>query len=180
MELSPDSATIEWTTNEGATSQVEYGLTSGYGSFSPPDSNLVLNHSVTISDLAEVTPYHYRVHSQDEVGNESVSGDFIFQTIDMVAIKSADYCYISGTLSIRATGTDASATLSVYNGDNGEFIGTLTNLGDGKYAGIFDQPYSISLVNVLSSSGASELRVATSGSCFYLPTGARMLASTFR
>jgi N-acetylneuraminic acid mutarotase len=169
-ELSPNSATIEWTTDEGATSQVEYGLTPTYGSFSSLDLNLVLNHSVTISNLAEVTLYYYRVHSQDQAGNESVSSDFTFQTIDMVAIKSADYCYISGTLSLRATSTDADAVLSAYNGDNGEFIGTLTNLGDGKYAGTFDQPYSISLVNVVSSSGGTALRVATSGSCYFQRT----------
>ncbi len=55
--------------------------------------------------------------------------------------------------------------LTAYNGDNGSFIGTLTDLGGGNYAGVFDQPYDISLVDVVSSSGGMATRVATEGGC---------------
>jgi len=37
------TATISWTTDEGATSQVEYGPTPEYGSLSPVDDSLVTN-----------------------------------------------------------------------------------------------------------------------------------------
>ena len=42
------SAQITWTTNEAATSRVEYGLTTSYGSFTPLDATLVTAHSVAL------------------------------------------------------------------------------------------------------------------------------------
>src|SRR2546425_1167378 len=44
-------ATIIWTTNEGSNSQVDYGLTTAYGTSSPLDTALVLAHSVTLGGL---------------------------------------------------------------------------------------------------------------------------------
>jgi phosphodiesterase/alkaline phosphatase D-like protein len=73
-------ATIMWNTNEAATSQVEYGLTTGYGSNSALDTVLVNDHSVTLTGLAPATTYHYRVKSKDSASNEAVSGDFSFTT----------------------------------------------------------------------------------------------------
>jgi peptidoglycan/xylan/chitin deacetylase (PgdA/CDA1 family) len=75
-----NSARITWKTNEQATSQVEYGLTSGYGSASPADANLVTSHSVTLSGLTSSTTYHFMVRSEDASGNEAVSGDATFTT----------------------------------------------------------------------------------------------------
>lgn len=72
--------TIYWTTNEPATSQVEYGLTTGYGSASTLDTALVTAHSVALIGLAPGTTYHYRVKSMDSGANQGVSGDFIFTT----------------------------------------------------------------------------------------------------
>ena len=73
-------ATIAWTTDEGATSQVEYGLTIPYGNQTTKDANLVLNHSVQLTNLSPDTLYHYRVKSEDYAGNASASGDFTFTT----------------------------------------------------------------------------------------------------
>lgn len=58
------SATITWNTESNSTSQVEYGVTPGFGSFTPLDPTLVTNHSVTISGLAAGTRYYYRVLSR--------------------------------------------------------------------------------------------------------------------
>jgi uncharacterized lipoprotein YddW (UPF0748 family) len=71
---------IDWTTNEPATSQVEYGLTTSYGSMTTLDSNLVTSHSVTQTGLARKTTYHYRVRSRDAAGNEAVSSDRTVKT----------------------------------------------------------------------------------------------------
>jgi hypothetical protein len=72
------AATIGWTTNVPADSQVEYGKTLAYGSFSPLDPELVLSHSQELSGLAPATLYHYRVRSRDAAGNLAVSPDFTF------------------------------------------------------------------------------------------------------
>lgn len=71
---------VGWTTNEPATSQVEYGLTVGYGSVTAADTNLVTNHSVSLTSLAAGATYHYRVKSKDAAGNLAISGDFTFKT----------------------------------------------------------------------------------------------------
>lgn len=78
--LTSTSAVITWSTNEVASTQVEYGPTTAYGSSSPLDAALVLNHSRTLSALSSSTTYHYRVVSRDAAGNLTNSGDRTFTT----------------------------------------------------------------------------------------------------
>ena len=59
------SATITWTTDELATSQVKYGTTTSYGSASPLDTILATNHRVTLTDLMPETTYLFQVVSTD-------------------------------------------------------------------------------------------------------------------
>jgi glucose/arabinose dehydrogenase/chitodextrinase len=74
------SATVTWTTNEVATSQADYGLTTSYGATTTLDATLVTSHSVTISGLSPSTLYHYRIRTKDAAGNETVSSDGTFTT----------------------------------------------------------------------------------------------------
>jgi len=74
------SATITWTTNEASDSQVEYGLTTGYGSSTTLDTSLITSHSVGLSILTANTTYHYRVKSKDTDGNLATSSDNTFIT----------------------------------------------------------------------------------------------------
>jgi predicted secreted protein len=74
------SATIVWTTNESSDSQVDYGLTTSYGSSSTLNSTLVTSHSVPLSGLSASTTYHARARSRDAAGNLSISGDVTFAT----------------------------------------------------------------------------------------------------
>jgi hypothetical protein len=78
--ITDTSTVITWTTDELATSQVEYGLTTSYGSTTTLDTTLVTSHSVSLSELSAGTPYHYRVKSNDASGNEAASGDYTFTT----------------------------------------------------------------------------------------------------
>jgi Purple acid Phosphatase, N-terminal domain len=70
-----NGAVITWTTDEAATSQVEYGLTTACGSATAPDTNLVTSHTVILSGLKAGTTYNFVVKSKDATGNESVSPD---------------------------------------------------------------------------------------------------------
>ena len=79
--ISDKAATITWSTNEPSTSQVDYGVTSGYGSSSPLDTTHVTSHSVTLTGLAPQTTYNYRVRSRDAAGNERLSGNLTFTTL---------------------------------------------------------------------------------------------------
>ncbi len=75
-----DSRSVSWTTNEPATSQVEYGTTAAYGTLTPLDASLVTSHTVGLSNLAAGTTYHYRVRSADALGNERLGSDAVFTT----------------------------------------------------------------------------------------------------
>lgn len=75
------SATVTWATNEGSTSQVEYGTTTSYGSLTTLNTSMATSHSVAISGLVRRTTYHYRVRSKDAANNEAISGDFTFTTL---------------------------------------------------------------------------------------------------
>ncbi len=74
------SAKISWTTNEASDTQVEYGITTSYGSATTLNSALVTNHNADITALQPATLYHYRVKSKDAAGNLAVSPDFSFTT----------------------------------------------------------------------------------------------------
>ena len=74
------SATVSWTTNEAADTQVEYGLTASYGATTALSATLTTAHSAPLSGLAAGTLYHYRVRSKDAAGNLGVSADATFTT----------------------------------------------------------------------------------------------------
>lgn len=78
--LTSNSVAITWSTNEPATTQVEYGLTTSYGSLSTLDATLVTNHTRTLSGLNPSTTYHFRVISKDAADNTATSGDNTFTT----------------------------------------------------------------------------------------------------
>lgn len=78
--ITSTGAVISWTTNEPATSQVEYGPNTNYGFFSPLNPTLMVSRSVSLSGLSAGTTYHYRVISRDAAGNISTSGDNTFTT----------------------------------------------------------------------------------------------------
>jgi hypothetical protein len=79
--ITTSGTTISWTTNEAATSQVEYGTTVSYGSSSVLDSSLVATHIVNLTGLTAGSAYHYRVKSKDASGNEASSDDKTFSSV---------------------------------------------------------------------------------------------------
>jgi lysophospholipase L1-like esterase len=74
--------TINWNTNEAANTQIEYGLTTSYGSSTAINATLLTTHSQAVTSLAANTTYHYRVKSRDAAGNLATSADFTFATAD--------------------------------------------------------------------------------------------------
>jgi hypothetical protein len=79
INITDDSATITWKTNESSTSYVEYGISTSYGSTNGDDW-INSSHSVVLSGLTENTLYHFRVKSGDETGNIGLSSDLTFIT----------------------------------------------------------------------------------------------------
>ncbi|TMC72560.1 MAG: hypothetical protein E6J13_05090, partial [Chloroflexi bacterium] len=92
--ITHEAARINWTTNENADGQVEYGTTAAYGSTTPLNTTFATSHAVDLSGLTPTTLYHYRVKSRDPSGNLSTSGDFTFTT----TVVRADLA-LTGTVS---------------------------------------------------------------------------------
>ncbi len=74
------SASITWQDNKPATSQVEYGTTTSYGSATVLDPTFTLSPKQSLLNLLPNTQYHFRVHAQDQGGGTYVSADLTFAT----------------------------------------------------------------------------------------------------
>ncbi len=84
--ISTSTATIEWTTNENASSSIAYGLTASYGTVSTSSGHTT--HSVSLSGLTPSTTYHYSIHAVDAVGNITDTSDATFTTSAYAAPSS--------------------------------------------------------------------------------------------
>lgn len=79
--ISKNGATISWALSEPGTGQIEYGLTTTYGSLSMLETDLLVSHAQSLSGLTAGTLYHARIRSKDAAGNEAISPDFTFTTL---------------------------------------------------------------------------------------------------
>ncbi|MFH1784641.1 MAG: fibronectin type III domain-containing protein [bacterium] len=124
------SATISWTTNKEATSRVQYGTTTGYGTLSTESTVFVTSHSVNISGLSEAREYHYRVISTDSDGNQMASADFTFYTIGVLplpVISNVLAQSITASSAMITWATDIAATSQVEYGTTANY-GTSSTL----------------------------------------------------
>ena len=128
--VASNTATIYWRTNLQSDSQVEYGLTTQYGSLTTLDARLVTSHTVGLTGLTPDTTYHYRVKSKTAAGGLATSGDAAFRTLPgdvstkpTVTIAATDNTATeagrtTGTFTISRSGS-TSASLTVYYGVGG-------------------------------------------------------------
>jgi hypothetical protein len=86
------SAVISWTTDEPATSQVSFGITSTTMFSTPLEEDLLRSHTVILTDLIPDTSYSYQVRSNDANGNSAVSQIESFSTR---ASKDVHRIYVS-------------------------------------------------------------------------------------
>lgn len=74
------AAIIKWTTNEPATSMVDYGLTNGYELGTVEDTVLKTSHQLQIKNLQPNTTYQFRIRSTDEQNNTGTLANQSFIT----------------------------------------------------------------------------------------------------
>lgn len=77
--LAAYSVAISWMTDQQATSKIEYGETTSYGS-SASDGAFAINHSLILTGLKPGTTYHYRVASTNGYNITTTSVDKTFVT----------------------------------------------------------------------------------------------------
>lgn len=115
-DLSASSATISWTTDEPSDSQVDYGVTTAYGSVTSLDRGLVTAHAQRLSGLAAGTVYHYRVRSRDAWGNVAVSPDLTFATPAKKGRRVGHWGLNEGTGTSTADASGSGLTGTLVNG----------------------------------------------------------------
>jgi hypothetical protein len=153
--ISTTGATVSWTTDVAATTQVEYGITTAYGALTTLNSSLVTSHTQPLIGLALGTLYHYRVHSKNSAGTESISGDAVFSTnsttdttpptVAMTAPASG--ATVSGTVTVSANASDNVGVASV------QFTLDGANLG----AALTASPYQVAWDTTTASNAAHML-----------------------
>ncbi|MBU0910426.1 MAG: fibronectin type III domain-containing protein, partial [Proteobacteria bacterium] len=128
--VSGQSATINWTTDQPATSRVDYGTTATYG-FTAADTALVEEHSILLTDLLSGTTYHFQITSANAAGLASLSTDETFETLSVMSISitspaegetiTSSYLLVQGTVAgtTEEVGITANGVAALI--DNGQF-----------------------------------------------------------
>ena len=115
-----NSTTVTWATDEDSSSQIEFGLTSSYGSLTSETdtSSRVSSHSVTVNSLKSCVRYYYRVKSKDATDNQGISNQYTFHTSGCTSSSisngnEASVATSGGSLSL--TNGQSTATVTVPN-----------------------------------------------------------------
>ncbi len=111
--IGTSSATIVWSTDEPASSGVQYGTTTTYSMWTTLGTGLTRSHAVEIMGLRPGTVYHYRVLSRDAARNLAISTDRTFTTpqatgaaMPSVVWTSAVNCTVDGGSLGKSSGHD--------------------------------------------------------------------------
>ena len=101
-DITTDSATIKWDTDEVADSLTTYGNTSGVHTKGIWNPLFIKTHLMGLTELLPGTSYYFVVNSADQSGNRAVSSEFYFTTEGAVAVFDTStpanpYHSISGT-----------------------------------------------------------------------------------
>jgi len=120
--ITDSKAVISWDTNEPATTQVKYGLDTGYGIYAPEVWDMIatkVNHSVEITGLLPATEYHYLINCRDTSHNEAVVTDATFTTAAYSGppcVSNIRFSNISRTSITVLWNTNVDATTNFYYG----------------------------------------------------------------
>ena len=134
---SSSSATVSWTTDEPATSQVAYGTSSTALNSTASVTGLATSHAVVLPGLVQGTTYYYRITSADASGNTSTSpatgsGPAVYVLPDVTpptitAVAAAG----SGSSATVTWSTDEPATSQVSYGTSANALTSSASAGSG-------------------------------------------------
>jgi hypothetical protein len=126
--ITTTTATINWTTDQTATSQVEYGTSTAYGSLSAGNNSLVTAHSVSLTSLTPGTTYNFAAISANSAGTSATSSNFVFATSPLPApvITSVTSTLVTTTATVTWT-TDQASTSQIEYGTSSAY-GSLSAL----------------------------------------------------
>jgi hypothetical protein len=126
---SSTSATVTWTTDENATSRVDYGTSATSLNLNATVAGLATSHSVPLTGLTPNTRYYYRVTSADAAGNSTTSpatsgspASYAPSTTPLTDATSADFS--AGTRSSTYVAANADGEVVLMPTVAQEFTGT--------------------------------------------------------
>ena len=82
--ITNNSVTIKWDTDEIADSVVKYGKASGIYTETERNPLFVRNHTIALAKLSSGTKYYFVVSSMDRSGNSAISSECRFTTTGMI------------------------------------------------------------------------------------------------
>ncbi len=182
VDTSSTTATITWTTDEPATSLVNYGADYTYGS-SVSDTSHVTSHSIELTGLSSLTNYHFMVTSEDASNNSASSSDDQFMTtspptLESISISPDNPSITEGsTQQFTVTGTysdgpDQVLTVVTWSSSDGN-VATIN--ADGLASGILDGSTTIKAISGGLEDITSLVVIAASED----PTTVRVLSVTY-
>ncbi len=150
--------TIALTSGEPAVAAVPASVTVAAGqtsaTFTVPTQPVTSSHTVVITAT---------LGGESRFAFLGVSPSAPPPATDSVTIQRAEYTASKRTLLVEATGTNASATLRVFNTATGAQIGTLSNQGGGRYRSTFSNvaanPQNITVRSSLGGSASRNVAV---------------------
>lgn len=125
------AVTISWTTNEASDSQIEYGITAGYGS-TAIDHSTVFSHTQVLTGLMPETTYHFKVLSSDAAENLAASKDYTFTTMTVAATKTMPIAFSKmsasdelfvGVAVMNDTASQQTVALTAFDGSGNMILG---------------------------------------------------------
>jgi len=124
--ITGSGATITWTTDQAADTQVDYGTTTNYGSSTTLNNSMVTSHSQGLTGLSQATTYHYRVKSRNPQGALTNSGDFTFQTASAPAISGVASSNVGSSTATVSWTTNQAADSQIDYGTTTSYGSTTT------------------------------------------------------
>lgn len=115
--ITPNSATFTWTTNQLTDSTVACGYVANSYDTQTNDPAMVTSHSVTVTGLTSATRYHYKVLSANSTGT-GMSADAVFSTPagpdEYVIDDSSAQCTRTGSPAWLANSSSGVGYLNTY------------------------------------------------------------------